>query len=130
MLTISTNKNLLSNALIVDFTYSYHMCLNSDGFYTYKSCKYETILMANDATYKFVEIGIIKLECLKNLISLWLLNALGCNSTTKDGKLKVVKEALIILKDEEIENLCYLVSNINYIGLLSLNRFCCASHGM
>ena len=84
-------------------------------FYTYRPYTSGIVLMGNDASCSILGIGTIKIkifdgmvrtlcdvrhvsEMKKNLISLGTLESNGFSYTAKDGILKVVKDAIVVIK--------------------------------
>jgi hypothetical protein len=81
------------------------MCLNRMWFDTFKSCNASIVLMGNDARYKAIGLGTIKVRMFdgivkiftnvkyvpdlkKNLISLGTLDSLGYGYSAKNGFMK------------------------------------------
>ncbi|XP_074297851.1 putative mitochondrial protein AtMg00300 [Silene latifolia] len=91
------------------------MTPNKDWFTTYKSINGGLVLMGNDAQCKVVGEGTVKIkthdgvartltsvshvpDLKRNLISLGILESLGCKYSAEGGVLKVSKGALVLLK--------------------------------
>ena len=64
MLSISSNRDHLTNSWIKDSTCSYHMTPNKDWFDTYRLVNSGYVLMRNDASCRVVGMGISELRCL------------------------------------------------------------------
>ena len=64
----STNNKSLSDCWILDSRCSYYMCPYKEWFDTYKSCDASNVLIGNDASYKAIGIGTIKIKMYDGII--------------------------------------------------------------
>ena len=98
------------------------MCLKNGWFSSFKELEGGVVFISNDNACKIMEIGTIQLKTYygslqvltdiryipslkKNLISLGVLESNGFTITLKDKLLKVVAEALIVMKGIRRNNL-------------------------
>ena len=68
MLSVSSNRDHLTDSWIMDSTCSYHMTPNKDWFDTYRLVNSSSVLMGNDVSCKVVGIGNIKVKMLDGVI--------------------------------------------------------------
>ena len=100
---------------ILDSGCSFHMTPNRDWFSTYELVHKGAVLMGNNASFKVVGIGIVRIKMFdevvcalggikhvtdlkRNLISLSTLDAKGYKYTGEGGVLKINKGALVVMK--------------------------------
>ncbi|KAG5548448.1 hypothetical protein RHGRI_013957 [Rhododendron griersonianum] len=112
---------------VMDSGCSFHMCSNKKYFYSYEACDESTVRMANNTVNKVVGMGSVRFRMAdgrfvtltgvrhipglrKNLISLGMLDAKGCSSTSRDGVLVVFKNEKVVLRGKIVTP---SISNIN-----------------
>ncbi|GFZ02006.1 hypothetical protein Acr_15g0006150 [Actinidia rufa] len=117
---------------------SYHMCSNRDWFSSFEELDGGVVLMENDNACKTLGIGTIKLKIFsgtvkvltnvryvpdlkKNLISLENFDSKGYKIILEGGVLKVVRGALVVLKDTHRGNL-YFLDRSTVIGRVALSN--------
>ncbi|XP_019057165.1 PREDICTED: uncharacterized protein LOC109116374, partial [Tarenaya hassleriana] len=103
---------------------TYHMCFNKEWFFNFEELDGGVVYMGNNDALQATGIGSIRLRChdgttriltevryvpnlKKNLISLGTLESKGYTVTIRDGILKVVSGALVVLKGVRKNNLYY-----------------------
>ena len=101
------------------------MCLESKYLDTYRTCDASTIMMGNGFTSRVVGIGTVKMKMFdgvmrtlanvrhvprlrKWLISMGVLDTLGCDVCVKNDTMSVVRGALILMKGEKVKNFFYV----------------------
>ncbi|KAL5554002.1 hypothetical protein UlMin_041403 [Ulmus minor] len=132
MLLASMNGGSVANSWILDSGCTYHMCPHKEWFYTYQPCDVGTVLMGNDASYKVIRIGTVKIKMYdgivrilgnvqhipklkKNLISLGTLDSLVVSSNGKrDGITQEESDLGIVAKG------CSQKESIDYNEIFSL----------
>ncbi|KAK2973986.1 hypothetical protein RJ640_020432 [Escallonia rubra] len=112
---------------ILDTGCSYHMCPNRDWFATYRSFDGGKVLMGNNVPCKVVGIGSIQIrmhdgivrtltdvrhvpELRKILISLGTLDSNGCSYRAAGGVMRIMKDALVVMKGLK-QNSLYLLQD-------------------
>ena len=117
-----------SDEWLLDSACSYHMCPNREWFLSLTKLDGGIVLMGNDNPCKIEGIGRIRLklhdgtvkvlkdvryilDLKKNLISVGFLDSQGFKINIKDGLLKVVDGALVLLKGTRRGNLYFLQGN-------------------
>ena len=115
MLSVSSNRDHLTNSWIMDSTCSNHMTPKKDWFDTYRLVNSGSVLMGNDASYRVIRMGNIRVKMFndvirtlcdvihvpdlrKNLISLGTLDDNGFNYKSSNGVMKVSKGFLKMMK--------------------------------
>ncbi|KAG9446276.1 hypothetical protein H6P81_012404 [Aristolochia fimbriata] len=118
-----------SNSWILDYGCSSHMCPHRSWFSTFVDYNGGKVLMGNNAAYKTVGMGTIKikmfddivrtfadvryvLEMKKSFISLGALDSNSCSFSTTSGIMKVKKGSMVVMKGEKkMGNLYHLIGN-------------------
>jgi len=94
---------------------TYHMCLHRDWFDTYEPVDIGIVLMGNNTECKITGIGTVQIkihdgvvrtlskvrhipDMTRNLIPLGTLEANGCRYSAENGVLKVIEEAMVLMK--------------------------------
>ncbi|KAH9779667.1 hypothetical protein KPL71_007786 [Citrus sinensis] len=100
---------------VLDSGCSFHMCPNKNLFLNYEASDGGVVVMGNDAICKVVGKGIIRLKMLdgmtrelvnvrhvpdlkRNLISLGMLDKMGCLVKLESGTLKVMRGSMVLMK--------------------------------
>ncbi|KAH9802523.1 hypothetical protein KPL71_001422 [Citrus sinensis] len=100
---------------VLDSGCSFHMCPNRNFFKNYETYDGGIVVMGNDASCKVIGRGTIKLKMLdgtirelpnvrhipdlkRNLISLGMLDKMGCVIKLESGTLKVLKGSMVLMK--------------------------------
>ncbi|KAH9668177.1 hypothetical protein KPL70_021322 [Citrus sinensis] len=100
---------------VLDSGCSFHMCPNKTLFTNYETCDGGIVVMGNDLTCRVVGRGSIRLKMFdgmskelrdvrhvpdlkRNLISLGMLDKIGCLVKLESGTLKVLKGSMVVMK--------------------------------
>ncbi|KAH9670611.1 hypothetical protein KPL70_017043 [Citrus sinensis] len=111
---IATNAQTKGN-WVLDSGCSFHMCPNKTLFTNYETCDGGVVVMGNDSSCRVVGRGSIRLEMFdgmirelrdvrhvpdlkRNLISLGMLDKIGCLVKLEPGTLKVLKGSMVVMK--------------------------------
>jgi hypothetical protein len=117
--TVSTDRKELTEVWLMDSGATWRTTLNRDWFHTYEPIFEGSVFMGNDHALEIAGIGTIKLKMYdgsihtisgvryvkglkKNLLSVGQFDSLGCKIRTNNGIMKIVKEALVVLKARKI----------------------------
>ena len=101
------------------------MCPNKSLFMNYEAYDNGVFVMGNDASCKVIGRGLIRLkifdgmirelrdvryvpELKRNLISLWVLDKMGCIVKLESGTLKVIKWSIVVMKGNKSNGLYIL----------------------
>ncbi|PHU29315.1 hypothetical protein BC332_01408 [Capsicum chinense] len=112
---VTENISCSNNEWILDSAFSFHMCPNKGLFSTYDPVEGGVVLVDNNVACKIVRKGTVRIkmhdgivrtlrnvrcvpELKKNLISLGILESLGCKYTGEGGVLKVSRGGLVVMK--------------------------------
>lgn len=131
VLTVITGMDNLNDKWILDTGCSYHMCPMREWFDTYKPCNGGIIQMANGAISSIIGTGAITikmfdgtaktlenvshaLDMKMNLISLSMLESEGFAFKAKDGALRVVRGATIVMKGKRQGGLYTLLGSTTF----------------
>ncbi|KAH9743695.1 hypothetical protein KPL70_003390 [Citrus sinensis] len=104
-----------SGEWILDSGCSFHMCPHKDFFVTFKSIDGGKVLLRNNLACKVAGIGSVRIkmydgsvkgleqvryvpELKRNLISLGMIDQLGCCIKAENGELQILKDGAIIMK--------------------------------
>ena len=110
---------------VLDSGCSFHMCPNKNLFTNYETCDGGIVVMGNDSSCRVVGRGLIRLkmfdgmikelrdvkhvpELKRNLISLWVLDKMGCIVKLESGTLKVMKWSIVVMKGNKSNGLYIL----------------------
>jgi hypothetical protein len=67
-LSVSSSMYSLIDSWVLNSTYSYHMCLNTQWFEAFKSYNVGIVLMGNKVRLKAIGIGTIKFEMFDKVV--------------------------------------------------------------
>lgn len=127
------------NEWILDSGCTHHMCPNKDLFSTYEPVNCGNILMGNNVLCKVIGKGAIRIKMhdgmvrtltdvryvpnlKRNLISLGVLESLGCRYTAEGGVLKVLRNSLVVMKACRSRNL-YILKGSTVTGTVDMSTF-------
>ena len=116
----------VSDTWILDSGCSFHMCPKRKYFDTYRACDASTVMMGNGSASRVVGIGTVKMKMFdgvvrtlanvrhvprlrRGLISLGVLDTLGCDVFVKNGTMSAVRGASTLMKGEKVKNLFMLI---------------------
>ncbi|KAM7477355.1 hypothetical protein LguiA_025568 [Lonicera macranthoides] len=133
---VVTSRVSSSSEWILDSGCSYHMCPNRELFHTFTEVDGSKVLMGNDHACKTMGIGTIRLkmhdgvvrtlrdvqyvpDLKKNLISLGVLHSNGYRVILEGGNLKVLSEAMVVMRGNNEGNL-YFLQGSTVIGFASV----------
>ena len=68
MLSILSNSNNYVDSWILDLACSYHVSPNIEWFDTHRSVNCGSVIMGNDASYRVIEIGTIKIKMCNGVV--------------------------------------------------------------
>ena len=128
-----TPSTSTSNAWLLDSACSHHMCPNRDWFFDFREMGGEVVYTANDNPLMTNGIGSIRLKnqdgstrvltdvryvpsLMKNLISVGALESKGFTVIAKDGVMKIISGALVIMKGIRKSNNLYYYHGSTIIG--------------
>ena len=128
---IATNAQTKGNWFL-DSGCSFHMCLNKNLFTNYETCDGGIVVMGNDSSCRVVGRGSIRLKMFdgmirelrdvrhvpdlkRNLISLGMLDKIGCLVKLESGTLKVLKGSMVVMK-ENMSNGLYVLQESAVTG--------------
>jgi len=130
--TVSTDRKELTEVWLMDSGATWRTTLNRDWFHTYEPIFEGSVFMGNDHALEIAGIGTIKLKMYdgsihtisgvryvkglkKNLLSVGQFDSLGYKIRTNNGIMKIVKEALVVLKARKIvANLIVLMEETHH----------------
>ena len=121
---VSLSSTSGSGEWILDSGCTYHMCPHKEWFFNFEELNGGIVLMGNDNSCKTKGIGSIRLknhdgstrvltevryvpDLKKNLISLGALESKGYTVSIRDGVMRVVSGALVVMKGTRKNNLYY-----------------------
>ncbi|KAG8472638.1 hypothetical protein CXB51_034574 [Gossypium anomalum] len=133
LLVASFNNSKVSDEWILDSGYTFHMSPNRDWFTTYRILLEVVIFMKNNASYKIIGVGTIKvnmfdgvvrtlsdvrhvLELKRNLISLSTFNSKGYKYTIESRVLKISKSSLVMMKGQRKTAKLYVLQDSTVTG--------------
>ena len=123
---------------VLDSDCSFHMCPNKNLFINYESYDGGVVVMENDAMCKVVGRGIIRLKMFdgiirelvdvryvpnlkRNLISLGMLDKMGCFVKFESDTLKVMRGSIVLMKESLINGL-YVLQGTVIIGDVGISN--------
>ncbi|PKI68005.1 hypothetical protein CRG98_011601 [Punica granatum] len=130
LLVIEDKKSKFRDEWILYSRCSYHICLDRDYFFRYKSFEGGVILMGNNTAYKTIGIGTVGIrmhddsvvrtlkdirivpDLKKNIISLGILDSNGYNIIIESNDMKISCGALVLMKGIKIGSLYILHGSI------------------
>ena len=132
VLTVATSGELFDQDWILDSACSYHMTPNRDWFTTYETVSGGSVLVGNNAVCKIIGVGNVRIKCHdqkvrtltdvrhipdlgKNLISLIVLDSIGCSFTGEGGALKICRGSLIVMRGYKKDSL-YVLKGTTVVG--------------
>ncbi|KAG8492366.1 hypothetical protein CXB51_009643 [Gossypium anomalum] len=139
----SINDSKVSEEWKLDSGYTFHMSPNRDGLTTYETVSEGVVLMGNNASYKIVGVGTIKVkifdgvartlsdvrhvpELKRNLISLSTLDSKGYRYIAESGGSTVTGDAAITsfsLSDDDITKLWHMrLGHMSENGMVELSK--------
>ena len=118
-------RNLI-DAWILDSGCLFHMYPHIEYFDTYKACDASTIRMGDDSVSKVIGIGTVKVKMYdgamrtlmnvrhvpklrRELISLEMLDTLGCDVSTKNDLMNIAIVTSVVMKGKKARNLYMLI---------------------
>ncbi|KAG8485411.1 hypothetical protein CXB51_021801 [Gossypium anomalum] len=133
LLVASVNDSKVNEEWILDSGCTFHMSPNQGWFTTYETVSEGIILIGNNASYKIVGVGTIKvkmfdgvvrtlsdvrhvLELKRNLISLSTLNSKGYRHTAESRVLKIFKGSLVVMKGQRKTAKLYVLQGSTVTG--------------
>ncbi|KAH9648835.1 hypothetical protein KPL70_025759 [Citrus sinensis] len=123
---------------VLDSGCSFHMCPNKNLFLNYEAYDGGVVVMGNDAIFKVVGKGIIRLKMLdgmtrelanvrhvpdlkRNLISLGMLDKMGCLVKLESGTLKVMRGSMVLMKGS-LSNGLYVLQGTAITGAVGVSN--------
>ncbi|KAK9180413.1 hypothetical protein WN943_029622 [Citrus x changshan-huyou] len=117
--TVSKGRKRLSDVWLIDSGATWHMTSRREWFHTYEPISRGSVYMGDDHTLEIAGIGTIKIKMFdgiistigevrhvnglkKNLLSLGQMDSHGYKTHVENGIMKIVKEALVLMKAEKI----------------------------
>jgi len=124
--SITSKENSLTYVWVLDLGATWQMTSRRDWFYSYKSIPKLYVFMGDDCALKIVGIGAIKLMMhggivrtiqevrhvkvlKKNLLSIGQFDDLGLKAQIKNGIMKVVKGAFIMMKEKKTSSKLFVL---------------------
>ena len=125
-----------SGEWILDSGCSFHMCPHKDFFVTFKSIDGGKVLLGNNLACKVAGIGSVRIkmydgsvkgleqvrcvpELKRNLISLGMIDQLGCCIKAENGELQILKDGAIIMKGCRRNGLYVLKGSVELHGIIT-----------
>ncbi|KAH9684927.1 hypothetical protein KPL70_013734 [Citrus sinensis] len=132
------SKEKIQGEWVLDSRCTFHMCPNRNYFTSYQSCDGGMILMGNNFICKVVGIGTVSLKMFdgvvreitqvrhvpdlkRNLISVGMLDQMGCIVKAEKGVLRVIKGSMVIMKGNKNNGL-YVMNGQTVIGEASVTE--------
>ena len=100
---VVTPRKSSTDEWILDSGCSYHMCPNKDLFHTLTKANGGTVLMGNDHVCRTEGIGTVKLKLHDGVV-----RTNGCKIVFESGMVKVISSALVMMKENKVDNLYFL----------------------
>ncbi|KAH9781363.1 Integrase catalytic domain-containing protein [Citrus sinensis] len=125
-----------SGEWILDSGCSFHMCPHKDFFVTFESIDGGKVLLGNNLACKVAGIGSVRIkmydgsvkgleqvryvpELKRNLISLGMIDKLGCCIKAENGELQILKDGAIIMKGCRRNGLYVLKGSVELPGIIA-----------
>ncbi|KAH9648425.1 retrovirus-related pol polyprotein from transposon TNT 1-94-like protein [Citrus sinensis] len=119
---------------ILDSGCSFHMCPNKEFFKTFESIDGGKVLLGNNLACKVTRMGTINIqmfdeetrelkqvryvpELKRNLISLGMMDEMGCSIKAENGKIEVLNKGEVIMKGVRRNGLYVLVGSVPQLGV-------------
>ncbi|KAH9679839.1 hypothetical protein KPL71_026297 [Citrus sinensis] len=123
-----------SGEWILDSGCSFHMCPHKDFFVSFESIDGGKVLLGNNLAYKVAGIGSVRIkmydgsvrsleqvryvpELKRNLISLGMIDQLGCCIKAENGELQILRDGRIIMKGSRRNGLYVLKGSVELPAL-------------
>ncbi|KAH9681147.1 hypothetical protein KPL71_026853 [Citrus sinensis] len=118
---------------ILDSGCSFHMCPNKEFFKTFESINGGKVLLGNNLACKVTRMGTINIQMFdeetrelkqvryvpklkRNLISLGMMDKMGCSIKTENGKIEILNKGEVIMKGVRRNGLYVLVGSVPQLG--------------
>ena len=141
---VATHGYKDSDEWILDLGCTFHMTPNKTFFQTFESVDGGNVTMGNNTTYKVVGVGSVKMKMFdgmvrtltdvryvpglkKNLISLGILDKIGCKITCEGGVIKVARGSLVVMKGKLNRSL-YAFKGSTILGSANISTSTMSDH--